>query len=78
MVRLLHFAYFVTPADQRLFQSHYGAIATQRHGRFLARRKGFNPTMVRLLLVTRTGPFPSLLCFNPTMVRLLLSAVQAT
>ena len=56
-----------------MFQSHNGAIAAPAGGRGGGEiNRSFNPTMVRLLLMTKTWIWRVGWCFNPTMVRLLL------
>ena len=57
--------------DERLFQSHNGAIAALRASLRNNVKLGFNPTMVRLLLPRPYIKLVLLGSFNPTMVRLL-------
>jgi len=54
------------------FQSHNGAIAAGQGLDAQVGQQSFNPTMVRLLLMSIIRSVCSLFCFNPTMVRLLL------
>mgnify|MGYP000653844517 CR=1 FL=1 len=55
----------------KLFQSHNGAIAARAINELEQFLKGFNPTMVRLLLHRFCSNILLTSGFNPTMVRLL-------